>query len=261
MITSLMIIAIISVIATSLIDRQRMTMGLSKSDQIDSVASKLQQSLIASIYNNSSWSETADGSNCALSGDTCGADDVETEMQLRDTSGAVLADSTVDDQGFDRWGNPCGSFDAANGNDACPFRYNLTWSPVFRPDGTCPATGCPIRVNGALQFRPATNTMGLINPARYEINVVRGREAGSLREMCAAINGVFNQISDTCELPTAATTQCPAGFYLLSSPETGALRCLPLATTSTPCPLGSGAVGFNNDGSLNCQSILSWDGV
>jgi prepilin-type N-terminal cleavage/methylation domain-containing protein len=87
------------------------------------------------------------------------------------TAQDIVFDSTNLNAGFDMQGQACNQFSMA-GNDACPFRYDLRWSPVC-PAGV-PCVNPQVMITAKLLYKPS----GLKPPAnwvnfsseRYSIN-------------------------------------------------------------------------------------------
>jgi len=85
---------------------------------------------------------------------------------LKNTSNVDVNDPT---HGFNSMGAPCTGFDGVNGNNACPFRYNIGWIPVTNTKNP------QVRIIANLQFKPATTTFfPVFNEINYAIDLVRG---------------------------------------------------------------------------------------
>lgn len=98
-----------------------------------------------------------------------------------------IYDSAVATSGFDTQGLICNTFDAANGNDACPIKVSLVWSlaDCAPANATCPSaipvqTGAApdikwnnlVRVQMTFSYRPAVGSTSL-NTNKYNISILR----------------------------------------------------------------------------------------
>ncbi len=130
-------------------------------------------------------------------------------FRVRDASNNIVWDAITNppggaaaQRGITPNGELCSTFNQAAGNDACPLRLNLTWTPV------CPAAGAcispPVRVTGAMTYRNSTpaRTMGW-RDTQYGIDVIIGT-AG-----VGAYHIVNTQI-DAFRWPNGAV-YCPVG--------------------------------------------------
>jgi type II secretory pathway pseudopilin PulG len=98
-------------------------------------------------------------------------------------------DSAVATSGFDTQGQICNTFDAANGNDACPIKVSLVWSlaDCAPANATCPsaipvqAGAAPdviwnnlVRVQMTFSYRPSLGFGSTsLNTNKYNISILR----------------------------------------------------------------------------------------
>lgn len=251
-VVGLMVLALVSLTSILFSDRLLQVRRANSKLTLNQSADRLNQQILSMIYNDRAWAQTAGANTCMLNGESCGANPVAAPVALLDNSGAQVTAPSVPTQGFNLSAQPCNNFSNSNGNDACPFRYELDWLPT-----NCTAGKCDVRVNGTLLYRPANPATGTLNTNRFTISVIRGREGGTLQSSCWSMNGVFDQATNTCTLG-ARQSACPDGQFLSQASNSGNLVCLPLMGVGIDCPAGSAAVGILANGSLDCRSDLDW---
>ena len=118
---------------------------------------------------------------------------IPTQIKILDTSGAVFYDATSPTSGFDLRGQPCSTFNATTGNDACPFRANISWAPA-----DCSLASCPIpelvNVFVTFKYKPASSAQQRsVNITRMDTNILRNR-AGSIAGYVVAGCGSANNL-------------------------------------------------------------------
>jgi len=255
MILALVLFVVIAIASLNIASQSVFLFSKSKSVRMDSVVMGMQKTIITSIYNDDAWmNQTAVGS-CMKDGSACaGADANPNLFDLKDNSGTVLVRSTSATFGFDTFGNPCNTFNAGAGNNACPIQYQLTWKAV-----SCAAT-CIVQVDGTFLFNPQDPSLKalIMNPKKYDFISLRGAESGSLQGACNSMNGIFDQSTNQCQLASGVTTSCPPGQYMASYTNTGQITCKSSFAMTSSCPEGTGAVGFLPNGKLDCRSAIIW---
>jgi prepilin-type N-terminal cleavage/methylation domain-containing protein len=137
------------------------------------------RNLIALTLANSSWDMTtktgvnpASMSCLTSSGTPCIPSSSGQSFAIYDSSGNLYYDATTPGNGLTASGQLCpsasnqNSFNAAigAGNDNCPFRFNLTWTPICPPSGPC--LNPQVMVKADLVYNPATRSLTL-NPGHY----------------------------------------------------------------------------------------------
>lgn len=91
--------------------------------------------------------------------------------ELKNSSNANANNISTGTKGFNATGADCDAFDATNGSNACPFRYNVAWVPLSNTKNP------QVRVVANLVFKPATATFfPNINEANYTIDMTRGAQ-------------------------------------------------------------------------------------
>lgn len=179
--------------------------------------------------------------------------------------------------GFDINGQPCNTFDAANGNDACPFKYETKWTArceankniggAASAEGRCFNPTIEISVN--FLMKPArTADFNEIYPNKYSIKLLKSQVKSNVNVQCGQVAGAF-LMGDTCVLPTlggAGSTCvgfCPGAQALVTGFNTnGTPRCTCIAAAvdrscnTVANPIGRVLLGVNPDGSLICGDGL-----
>ncbi|MBK7962854.1 MAG: type II secretion system protein [Bdellovibrionales bacterium] len=99
----------------------------------------------------------------------------EGSFKLVDALGNTVVDSNIATTGFNINGEACNTFDAINGNDACPIRLELRWKGPCKPTdaNVIPATACPspiLFLSGDFVFKPKSNKFGTFNMKRFHFS-------------------------------------------------------------------------------------------
>lgn len=160
----LVIAVSIAVLATFFIQKQLVQNSINNSTiQVVSTSLALRRVTIRSLMNDSisknlTLNNLTNNPNlnacktatCTVSG--------EQNLVVIDQAGQVTSNNNSN-IGFSMLGIPCNTFDGANGNDQCPYRYKLTWTPDCPPTGVCIAP--TIIVKGYAEFK--ANSSALTN--------------------------------------------------------------------------------------------------
>jgi type II secretory pathway pseudopilin PulG len=155
--------------------------------------------------------------------------------------------------GIDMNGRYCSSFSATSGNIRCPFRINLTWSPV------CADTACTnpvIRISAALvqSFGPSGPPKDFhLSGNAYQFSTMKQSKAATSIQNCQANGGILKS-----DLVTGKTycllrysTRCPTDTFLVGFDSQGKLKCR--ALHETHCQNGQVVGGFDGNGNLICN--------
>jgi len=223
------------------------------SSQISSVdaAQTIRERALEIINSEQGWNRTISNAanaavfNCLVLGTDCSAAPGG-QFSIVD-SGGLWTDHTNGNWGFDASGLPCTSYNSAAGNDACPFRLNVSWMPIC---AGAPCTNPEIRIVGNLEFSPATKDGqgAKINKDRFALDFVRGA-ADSLAATCRTLNGRFNLATRTCVMPLVG--RCAFGVVLGVNTDTKEKVCgLPY---SFNCPAGTVLLAVAPDGTPDCR--------
>lgn len=134
-------------------------------------AGAIRGNLVAHLQNPAAWQKTvADTTNtsldCLRNGTDCTG--ITGAFRVRDAANSIVYDPLVATHGFTANGAPCSTF-AAGGNDACPLRMELSWSPIC--SGTCVSP--QVKVTGTMQYKPSTQARTIaFNSANYSFEKV-----------------------------------------------------------------------------------------
>lgn len=92
-------------------------------------------------------------------------------FRLRDRANNIVYDPTNRNAGFSNGMQPCDAFDEANGNDACPLRLELKWTPVCTGSCVSPL----VKVTGTFIYKSkSSKRASSFNPANYGFEVTLG---------------------------------------------------------------------------------------
>jgi len=126
------------------------------------------QGIVTLLVDQRSWLATINGARngsmaCLVNGTSC--DDTTPRLfALYNAANTIVFDSTDPGSGLTADGRACSTY-SDSGNDACPFRFELNWSPVCEP----PACVQPlVRVSANLKYSPGTRRM-VFNPANFDV--------------------------------------------------------------------------------------------
>lgn len=124
-------------------------------------------------------------------------------FRLRNAANNLVYDPvTSASNGFSPSGAPCNTFSLA-GNDACPLRLDLAWSPICPPAPT-PCVGAQVQIQARMLYRNSTPSRNLgWNEVQFGIN--------SILALPAAAN--YNLLYGPSRCPANSPSQafCPAG--------------------------------------------------
>lgn len=160
----------------------------------------------------------------------------------------TLLDSTLPTAGFDKMGKVCNEFDPTNGNDRCPFKYNLVWR------AHCTGQGCSdpdVMVSGNLQVSFADKSV-VLNPNLYKFSVYLNADGEQRQTTCEQSQlGAFDEMTQRCAMTISG--RCPPGLFLTGYQNNGTPICTTLTDPITgQCPAGSRLRGVRGDGTAVC---------
>lgn len=167
------------------------------------------KNITALLNNPNAWNFTvADVTNtsldCIRNGTPCAAGGGGL-FRIRSGSDVVYYDPvTSASAGFSPDGTPCNTFDPANGNDACPMRLDLRWTP------NCPAAGpCinpPVQIQARMLYRNRTPSRTLAwNEVQSGINMTMNAAGPPIAYAMAWGPNV-------CPASGPSDSYCPAGM-------------------------------------------------
>ncbi len=140
-------------------------------------ALQVKNNALVLLLNKPSWKSTVKHSSnatsfaCLSDVSTC-TDSPSEALKVFDAAGVEYFDHSNTSLGFNEHGERCAEFNAATGDDACPFRYEFSWRPICETFPCAKLT--QIEVQGAFQFRPKSeNLKNILNLENYHIRLVK----------------------------------------------------------------------------------------
>ena len=184
---------------------------------------------------------------CLTPPNSCSA--FSTPQPLKIPEDAVILDGSNPQLGLTNKGEFCYSFDAANGNSACPVGVQLSWTALC-DDASCLHAQPKIMV----QFQVKEPRSSIQNLKSYDLVVFKDPKLETLNQVCVAMGGIL--VGSTCTI-TALSTACdPANAlglgptYPLGFDSNGKVICgKPNPGT---CSASDVATGFDVNGGLIC---------
>lgn len=216
--------------------------------------SSLKQQMTLSLSNGSAWSSTiaynTQGSiatvskmGCLIDGTACkdgaGQPLRNVPFALVDVMGGVLFDATLPNNGLTMKGDKCSTFNAASGNAACPFRYELTWSAACQAADSC--LNPQVEINATLLYRPGSASVAglersVVNEGLYSINKFYPKSA-NVEGVCRVKTAVFT-------VPGVTRFRVPRDFRVLVAEAWGGGGGA--AAIPWSCVIGPGTAGGNS---------------
>ncbi|MGZ3768886.1 MAG: glycine-rich domain-containing protein [Bdellovibrio sp.] len=195
LIFALMLFSMLTITITNSMQFLKSEELLSKSYLLHISAERVRNNLIAIIDNAGNWSRTqtcqesdsyTDNDHvfdCLLPGNTCAHGTPGRNFVLNNYVKQFVVNPYDPTQGFTMDGLPCNTFNAATGNDDCPFRYDdLRWYADCHTEDNLAACISPkINVRASLLFKPASQKFKNIpfNSLRYTLDYTRAPTVAS----------------------------------------------------------------------------------
>lgn len=194
------IIAIMTILTMGV---SSMVLGAYKSQKQANIAqtlSMLRDKFQNSIMNEVAWSQTLnDPAFACMAAASCaaGAQTIDTLYSIDNAGAAVIFyDTSAANAGFDVNGQPCATFNPnpGLGDNACPIRYTMTWTPMCNGAACGAATYRPdVQVNFTLLFNPAnSDDFFPINAAHYNLQFQRRKVTNQLRVVLSEVVATAN---------------------------------------------------------------------
>ena len=177
----MIVITIMSLIGLGTATLMKNMFSIQRRANIKQVVKQYQNELEALLKNDQSWAFTVNlGGNtsslgCLRDGSAgCANAFTDTDFQVQDTANAIFFNGNSGTDGFDFNGQRCTAWTAA-GNDACPFRYTLTWVAEC-PVGVNPCIKPQVVITGTLLYSPVDPSAinNRLNVADYAFTIRRG---------------------------------------------------------------------------------------
>jgi hypothetical protein len=137
----LVVLALTATFSLSMTNQYQSSKSIQKKADLVFTLDNLAKNIDAYVRHDPSWDETtnhASNNTFECLKDSSCVSTTNESFQLLDPAGHIVAYDTVKEptRGFKIDGTPCNTFDANNGNAACPARVNLRWMPEC-PNGDC----------------------------------------------------------------------------------------------------------------------------
>lgn len=184
--------------------------------------------------------------------DCAGMKSVASGVTVVGPDGSKLTDPGNAKFGFNRNGSTCTTYDAAAGDDTCPFRFDVTWKPICPPSGAC--TNPQNRFKGTFSFKGKNLEMNAIKMTKFNFDIIPSHYNNSLEDNCAAMKGTFNPVSGSCQLPLEGL--CPAGQVVTSVDRTTNQKICGYLFQGV-CAPGQKIQGVDALGNLTCVAITT----
>lgn len=172
--------------------------------------------------------------------------------QVNSTGSAYYA-SNSPTAGFDYNAQPCNSYSndlTAEGNDACPFRYNIYLKSRVQVNDNWVDT-----LKFELAYRPKNKDI-IFNPNSPEFNfdIARNLNEQSIESSCISIGGVYNDLTHECSNKlTNPVSNCGPGKILKSQQNIqSSANCVNTSIKSFTCNGNQVIKGFNQQGNPIC---------
>jgi len=236
-----------------------------KYEILKQAASELRESMFASLDNDASWENivTRNSSMSCLNTDGAVCPAGPQSFAVYDMPDVLVMGNTMD-------GDICSNFGSATGVE-CPFQYALTWECTTNPcaptvkGSAIVAIEPKLRIRGVLSFVPRDpKTAGLINLQKQSIDMIRGTNSKTLSRFCNSVDGIFDQVSQTCKNihNTTDVVNCsdalgiPANFVrFVGYDNTGNAICAPDPKLNAYCAEGTAVVAVRANGTLQCGTF------
>jgi type II secretory pathway pseudopilin PulG len=251
LITVLVLIGILGFSALLITSMGKQKRKMSQQMSVSVSASLVKQKLVGLVLAPQSWQATqAHNSQAFASFDP--DHPVTLDIYSQDSNDPFYR-TTNPEAGFDLKGNPCTSF-SMNGNDNCPFRYDITLKSRVFQNGNWIDT-----LHFALNFRPSSAGFVLNATAnQFTFDIVRNLNDQSVEAACISIKGVYNASTNSCTAKiTRSVASCGVSqTYRGPGLNSGASNCDNKVVAQKACSGNQVIKGFGNDGDPICGAPL-----
>ncbi len=196
----------------------------------------LRGDIIAAVKNKDGFEATAlDATNAAMN---CIKQKIQTPTaiiscadqtgpvpKVFDKNKKIVVDTSSPSAGWDINGIACDTFDATNGNNECPFRYEVSWKALCADEG-CSSPDHIFKGELKVAFKRKDIS---INPITYGFNIfLPGPGEKNVTTCEQSLLGNYTPADKTCYLKMRES-----------------------------CPTGQFVIGFNGDGSPRCKVVAN----
>lgn len=229
---------------------------------IHAVADQIKQRLVGAVISPNSWQLTQNYNTRAFAdpvfsqgngnGPAANSEAYpKLNLYIAGSSG-IYYETNNPNAGFSPAGVPCTNFDAQNGNDACPFRYDIRLVRHVYQNGNWIDT-----VRFELTFKPASSKYILNSKkSQYTFDLVRNLDEKSVESSCIALNGQYNANTGECSVRITRATSCAQNSGAYRGPAAnGGQSCETPRAASLACGTGQVIKGFDARGTPQCAAI------
>jgi hypothetical protein len=175
-------------------------------------------------------------------------------IKLVDANDTVLTDPSNPSLGFAPDGSICTSYNSSSGNDACPFRFDITWKPICDPDITDSCYNPQSEVKASFTAKARTKNTAVFQSSNMDFTIYPAAVINNAQNQCSAFGGTFNQAAGTCALPMYQESECPPGYIVKNLNNNGTTFNCALLLSGT-CPPGQAVSGVDTNNKVTCKSI------
>ena len=139
---------------------------------LEKAAAKARDHLMATLNDDRAWRHTREArqnSRMACLQDHSSCEGKAGLIAVQDSLNRVVFDSTLPNSGLTANGGTCTGF-TEQGDDGCPFRFELVWEPHCEGDCKNPKTS---NIHGTLRFQPGSRYDLPLNAGNYAFRVSR----------------------------------------------------------------------------------------
>jgi Na+-transporting NADH:ubiquinone oxidoreductase subunit NqrC len=246
------VVAITAITTLAIGDQKR---KLSRQMNVGVVAGLIKQKLVGMVLAPDSWQATQTNNPHAFTDTGAGGQSPQSPMldiYLPQVTQPYYQASNSR-AGFDAKGNACNEF-SNEGNDACPFRYEITVLSHTQQNGNWID-----KLHFHLLFRPRSKETVLnAESSNYTFDLVRNLDDRSIESACVSVNGVYHSESNDCSVTlTKAVTSCPTGqTYRGPATDAQSSNCAPRSVATQSCSGSNVIKGFDSDRNPICGAPL-----
>jgi hypothetical protein len=236
-VVALMIAGLIGVIALAILNWNRIQLKANQQLNLPVIAQQIKQKLVGAILSPQSWEITQRNNASIFKGFTAGTGQADKlDIFLTDPERAYYP-SREATAGFDLHANPCSGFDSLQGNDDCPFHYEIALIDRKKVNNNWVDT-----VQLTLSFRPRSSNLVLkTSGPEYSFILSRNFPETSLGGL------MLMTMEDQCSGATA---------YRGPVENKQKTKCDPSYTKPISCGTGKVIKSFDRQGSPLCGNPI-----
>lgn len=160
--------------------------------RLEAAAASVRDRARATVLSDTGWKATRTTSDNPRMG--CLTEDTSCEgkaglVNLRDGQNRVVIDSLTSSAGFSIEGYPCLGF-LESGNDSCPLRAEVVWTPVCPDDCVKPKVS---NLGLTILFKPGPGLSVPFSPAPYALTISRETDPAEPKNCAAALGAGHTQ--------------------------------------------------------------------